>query len=34
MLKRLLLGTSACALTVLLVQSWPDIKRYWKIRRM
>ncbi|WP_372494310.1 DUF6893 family small protein [Actinoallomurus purpureus] len=38
MLKRLLLGTAVAVplavLTVLFVQSLPDIKRYVKIRRM
>ncbi|MFL6056573.1 MAG: DUF6893 family small protein [Actinoallomurus sp.] len=38
MLKRLLVGTAVAAaltgLSVLFVQSLPDIKRYMKIRRM
>jgi hypothetical protein len=34
MLKRLLIGAAVVGISVLVVRSVPDIKRYVKIRRM
>jgi hypothetical protein len=34
MLKRLLIGAALIAITVMVVQSMPDIRRYKKIRSM